>query len=537
MKAPFGTDTFQPRITGCMTGMTAPAERDLDFESMPPLVVSNYPEVREPADPSATPVPAVAPVVFNGRIDPPGDEDRFLLAVTPGSRVRIKVQAYELGSSLDAVLRVEGKGGSSIANADDQTIPLPPKNGMPQSLIIPDPIIETTVPSGTNEIAVVIRDLERRGGVGFPYRIVAEPLNPDFEIAAGATEVSVPRGSTAAVGVTVKRKGYTGPIAVTVDHPPAGLTVRPGTIAAGQAAGVLTLTASADAAFPAAPIRLRRTRPGHGRPDRASGRRARHLRQAIEPADQLDHRVRTGRGARACDARDARRRARNRSRSPRDSAPSIPVKVARTKGSDGALAVSGLVLPPGVTVPGDPIADKATEGKVRVQAALEAPLGISTLALQAKGKLGGADRTIIAPAVTLAVVRPAAARARRAGRRVEARGDGRGQGPDRPERHLQRAGDRPRQRPAGRAQGRSGDRRRRLQRFRREDRRRSEGSRGDGRSPGRPGVPGQQEGLPGPPDSAGDQGPAPEMKSSRGRSIDLRLALGELPDVPCLLLV
>ena len=38
---------------------------------------------------------AVAPVVFNGRIDPPGDEDRFALAVTPGQRVRIKVQAYE----------------------------------------------------------------------------------------------------------------------------------------------------------------------------------------------------------------------------------------------------------------------------------------------------------------------------------------------------------------------------------------------------------------------------------------------------------
>ena len=110
LNAPFGTDIFQPRITGCMIGVTAPAERDLDFESMPPLVVSSYPELREPADPSAPPVRAVAPVVFNGRIDPPGDEDRFALAVTPGSRVRIKVQAYELGSALDAVLRVEGQG-------------------------------------------------------------------------------------------------------------------------------------------------------------------------------------------------------------------------------------------------------------------------------------------------------------------------------------------------------------------------------------------------------------------------------------------
>jgi hypothetical protein len=85
----------------------------------------------------------------------------------------------------------------------------------------------------------------------------------------------------------------------------------------------------------------------------------------------------------------------------------IPVKVARSKGSDAALAVSALVAPTGVTIPGDTIADKAAEGKIRVQAALEAALGTTTLALQAKGKIGGADRTIIVPAVTLAVVRPA----------------------------------------------------------------------------------------------------------------------------------
>ena len=78
--------------------------------------------------------------MLNGRIDPPGDEDRFVLAVTPGQRLRIKVQAYELGSALDAVLRVLGNGGSVLANADDTTIPLPPKNQQPQSLIASRPV-------------------------------------------------------------------------------------------------------------------------------------------------------------------------------------------------------------------------------------------------------------------------------------------------------------------------------------------------------------------------------------------------------------
>src|SRR5262249_4976503 len=42
-----------------------------------------------------------------------------------------------------------------------------------------------------------------------------------------------------------------------------------------------------------------------------------------------------------------------------------------------------------------------------VQAALEAALGTTTLALQGKGKIAGADRVVVVPAVTLAVVRPA----------------------------------------------------------------------------------------------------------------------------------
>ena len=113
LNAPFGTDLFQPRVTECMIGLPTTGGRNLDLESLSPMVVSSYTELREPAEPSAPPVRAVAPVVFNGRIDPAGDEDRFTLVVTPGSRVRIKVHAYELGSALDAVLRVEGnkRGG------------------------------------------------------------------------------------------------------------------------------------------------------------------------------------------------------------------------------------------------------------------------------------------------------------------------------------------------------------------------------------------------------------------------------------------
>jgi len=81
--------------------------------------------------------------------------------------------------------------------------------------------------------------------------------------------------------------------------------------------------------------------------------------------------------------------------------------VVRTKEADSALAISPLSLPAGITVAGATIADKATEGKVTVKAAVAAPLGTMTIVLQAKGRLAGADQTLALPAVTLTVVPPA----------------------------------------------------------------------------------------------------------------------------------
>jgi hypothetical protein len=192
---------------------------------------------------------------------------------------------------------------------------------------------------------------------------------------------------------------------VTVAEPPAGLSVRSGTIAAGQTAGVITVSAKPDAAFPPAPIKL----VGRGqRPDGPIERLATQLLvftpQATPPAGTLtqyglvaapalptpvtldtpDQPIEVAHGFSA----------------------KIPVKVARTKGADDALAITGLSLPPAVTVANATIAAKLVEGTVTVNAPLEAALGTTTIALQAKGKIAGADRTIAIPAVTLNVVHP-----------------------------------------------------------------------------------------------------------------------------------
>jgi hypothetical protein len=378
-----------------------------DVESLAPLVVSPYLEVREPVDPSAPPVRTFAPVVFNGRIDPPGDDDRFILATTPGQRLRIRVQAYERGSALDGVLRVLGNSGSVIANADDTTVPQPRRNNQATPpIVFPDPSLDLTIPGGTHEVTLVIRDLEDRGGVGFPYRIVVEPLVPDFELVVNDPQVSVPRGGVTTAGVTVKRNGFSGPITVTVADPPPGLSVRAGSIAADQNAGVISLSATADASFPAAPIRL------VGRAQGSSGPLERLAFKPLVFAQQSNLPTCTiiQNGLVAAPALTTPVTLDTPSQSievPHGFSATVPVKVSRSKGSDAALSIASLALPPGLTVASTTIAEKKVEGSVTVNAALAAALGTTTIALQAKGKFAGTDQVIALPVVTLTVVQPA----------------------------------------------------------------------------------------------------------------------------------
>ena len=174
-------------------------------------------------------------------------------------------------------------------------------------LVAPRPVARLHRPGGTTEITLALRDLEGRGGVGFPYRIVVGRSCPTFEPAARTSQVSIPRGGTAAVGVTVVRKGYNGPITLTVADPPAGLTVRPGTIAAGQTVGVLSISAPPTPGLPRRAPEARRPRRRDRRPDRGRGVPQDRLRPAGDAADQRRVPERPARRARPAAARHARR--------------------------------------------------------------------------------------------------------------------------------------------------------------------------------------------------------------------------------------
>ncbi len=121
LNAPVGIEEFRLQATNQSLGLVGPSDPVLEVETSGPLVLGDLPELREPADPNAAPLRAALPVVLNGRIDPEGDEDRFLLSVTPGQTVRVRVDAADLGSALDGSLQVLKPDGAALGNADDTT--------------------------------------------------------------------------------------------------------------------------------------------------------------------------------------------------------------------------------------------------------------------------------------------------------------------------------------------------------------------------------------------------------------------------------
>lgn len=402
-----GSEIALPRASNGMLGVGAPGEAGLEVESLFPLEVGQVPELREPAEPGAK-FRAAVPVALNGRIDPAGDEDRFALAVTAGQKLRIEVAASEHGSALDGVLQVLGANDAVLATADDTTIP--PQGGRRAGAvptIMPDPSLDFTVPSGVSEITLALRDLQARGGVGFPYRISVTTVEPTFEVALNDAQVGLPKNGTAAVGVTVRRKGYTGPITLTVANPPAGLSVRPGTIADGQLLGSFSISAAPDAAFDVTYLDV------IGQAQGPAGPIVSHAEKALVFAQQGPLPTNTV-------VQEGLAVALNPNPAITLEAPAdaieiahgfggpIPIKVSRTNGADTELAITPLPLPPGVTVPAAKIAAKAAEGTVTVNAAVETPLGAMSLALLAKGKVANADQTFAIPAVTIKVVRPVA---------------------------------------------------------------------------------------------------------------------------------
>ena len=190
--------------------------------------------------------PVKAPAALNGRITKPGDADEWRVELKKGAKVAFEVQARKLGSPLWAVLAVADAAGKELARAESA-----------------DPAADPTLafqPPADGVYAVrVVERFHNRSGPHFAYRLrVTEPGggSPGFRLTVGGDPrqptapdtISVLRGGSAKLKLAVARTGgFTGPIPLTVEGLPEGVTAAPAAVPANAAAVDLTLTAKADA--------------------------------------------------------------------------------------------------------------------------------------------------------------------------------------------------------------------------------------------------------------------------------------------------
>jgi hypothetical protein len=183
-----------------------------------------------------------SPIVFNGLLSKPGDDDWFRFHARKGTSLQVTVFARRLRSPLDSTIQVVNAKGVSVGENDDAA-------GPDSSL--------TFKPEEDGEYALRVRDHLKRGGPDFVYCVEIATVEPSLtlkipEVARNDTQtrqyIAVPRGNRFATLISAKRTGFSGDLAFRVDGLPDGLKLHADPLNAKTDSGPLVFEAASDAA-------------------------------------------------------------------------------------------------------------------------------------------------------------------------------------------------------------------------------------------------------------------------------------------------
>ena len=194
------------------------------------FAIGDLPELMEPVT-GAVPVPSVV----NGRLDKEGEVDRYRVNVEPGEKLLFELQARELGTSrLEGIITVygtvNGARGKKLDSAGDQPLAEDVFAVQGTSRTSSDPFLNFTAPADAHEIVVTVEDLAQRGGPFYGYRLITRRQAEDFKLSIASPYVNIPAGGTVAVSVSADRRGFDGPIQLSIPDLPPGVRVEGGII-------------------------------------------------------------------------------------------------------------------------------------------------------------------------------------------------------------------------------------------------------------------------------------------------------------------
>ena len=206
-----------------------------------PFALDQLPDMfeREPNNATKSAQFIRPPMIVNGRINKPGDEDVYEFQGRAGEEIVAEIVARRLDSPLDSSLRLMASHGRLVAFNDDHRDLGDGLNTHPA-----DSYLRAKLPaSGTYR--VIVSDTAQAGGREYGYRLrVSEPL-PRFELRSVPSSISVRNRSSAKVNVHVFRQdGFDKPITVSLPGLPRGMTASTAVISGTQQVAQIVIKAN-----------------------------------------------------------------------------------------------------------------------------------------------------------------------------------------------------------------------------------------------------------------------------------------------------
>lgn len=242
--APMALQLFgagMPEITRTVTIPQTAAERwTIPDSSDLTLDVSDLQELieQEPNQSAETATAGELNAVWNGRIQQPGDVDVWQFNVIKGAPIHFDLRAAQLGSPLDSLLTLRDAQGKVLAESDDRS-PSQSDSAL------------TFSPKEDGPILVSVADrFARRGGPQFGYRLYVTSgatSSSGFRLHLPSDALTVLRSGEVKFKITAERpQGFSGPISISLESLPAGVTYSPDQIPANKNDVTLVIKAAAE---------------------------------------------------------------------------------------------------------------------------------------------------------------------------------------------------------------------------------------------------------------------------------------------------
>ncbi|MGC3969231.1 MAG: pre-peptidase C-terminal domain-containing protein [Pirellulales bacterium] len=195
-----------------------------------------------------TPQDVAVPTIVAGRINAPGEADRYSFAAKKGELFTFEVCARRAQSNLDSMLGIYDERGRRIVESDDVQI---------HRWLTSDSLQEGWAAPADGKYVVEIRDLHSRGGPGFTYGLKVTRGEPYFLLHADMDKVLLPGDVGGQVFVRcVRKNGFAGEVQLSVEGLPLGVKAECGRILESGMDGTILFYAAPGTKLSAGEVRI-----------------------------------------------------------------------------------------------------------------------------------------------------------------------------------------------------------------------------------------------------------------------------------------